>query len=810
MPTVFNGFASSAGALLAGETSGLGIDFLASLPTLYSESSNTLMNYYGTPFTNDGGKIDFSRASLATTTDVDGKIKWVPHNFIIGSEQFDLSNWVKSNVTVSASAAVAPNGYTTADTIVLGAGTAVKAIYQPNGAVNNGMIAGCFVKLSSGNARYLQILRNNDVNAYANFDIAGGAVGGKGSSAISSSIISFGSDWYYISASFTGSGDSLFIYVVDGASSGYSASTSATGSFNIWGAHLYRSDLGGMQANGSAYPYYNPTTAKNLLGYSEAFDNAAWGKTGTIVTSNAAAAPNGSLSADKIISNGSAGVEAYVEQSPALTNSPETISCYIKAAGWNYAALHVRDAVNGFTTVYFNLANGTVVSSGAGWSNTGIVSVGDGWYRCYGTKTRALSQAIVIAPSINGTSFTQAGDGVNGIFAWGAQLSASSSLDPYVPNFAAAPSAAAYYGPRIDYDAVNLGSSKGLLIEEQRTNLLLRASEINNAVWVKAGSPVAVVSPDDAIGPDGTLTADKVSQGSGDGYVFQSVTGSINTTYTFSVYLKPDVASRVMLYIGGGGVGGADGGIRFNAFTGAFVSSAGTAPSSYSSNVLSNGWIRFSVTFTTGASDNTFDCTVMFLDASNARTNQSGWVYGAQLEAGSFATSYIPTAASTVTRSADVASVGVSQFSYSATSGTVVIEATACDATAASSGGVSPQSVALYADTNNELYLYRAASSNLTGLYGATSGSPVVNSTTTAWPNGATRKAGFAYAVDDFSLVFAGGTPVTDTAGTPATATQLNIGRRGNNAGFWNGYIRQITYLPRRLTNTELQAKTSA
>jgi hypothetical protein len=337
------------------------------------------------------------------------------------------------------------------------------------------------------------------------------------------------------------------------------------------------------------------------------------------------------------------------------------------------------------------------------------------------------------------------------------------------------------------------------LIEEQRSNLLTNSSQFSswNALDQTVTSNTSLTTA-----PDGTTTADiLVAAANTNEHITYQSYNFPSGSHIFSVYLKAAGFTLPQLRLDIGGV------IRasvFNLSTGT-VSSTGSGQTASIVSV-GDGWYRCSVAATVSG--------VQFYGIRSTGGLGDGtsgvFAWGAQLEAGSFATSYIPTAASTVTRSADVASVGVSQFSYSATSGTVVIEATACDATAASSGGVSPQSVALYADTNNELYLYRAASSNLTGLYGATSGSPVVNSTTTAWPNGATRKAGFAYAVDDFSLVFAGGTPVTDTAGTPATATQLNIGRRGNNAGFWNGYIRQITYLPRRLTNTELQAKTSA
>lgn len=69
--------------------------------------------------------IQFTRASNATVTDSDGKVKWAPHNLLLASEQFDSASWTKATITSSnpsvvANAGVAPNGTITADRVNYG------------------------------------------------------------------------------------------------------------------------------------------------------------------------------------------------------------------------------------------------------------------------------------------------------------------------------------------------------------------------------------------------------------------------------------------------------------------------------------------------------------------------------------------------------------------------------------------------------------------------------------------------------------------------------------------------------------------
>lgn len=778
MPTVFNGFASSAGALLAGETSGLGIDFLASLPTLYSESSNTLMNYFGTPFTNDGGKIDFSRASLATTTDVDGKIKWAPHNLVLASEQFDNSNWSKTNVTVTANYAAAPNGTTTADRAVYVGGVGTPSLRRIDQAVSL-----------------------NTANVIFTFGIWVSGTGKFRLKSTHSGVVDNFSPDYTATTTPT-----LYTFTVTNNSTnggaqvvGIVAATDDTAfDLNIWGAHLYRSDLGGMQANGSAYPYYNSTTAKNLAGFSEDFTNANWAKSNTTVPATKYTAPNGSLSANLLVDNNATSGGSMFQGSGITWTST--------------------------STVVFDLSSTTQTTgtvTGGSFTSTSCTPIGDGWCRLRATKdnyTASIyakaagwtglaiqffsSEKMRLYPSTSGTSITGTGDGTNGVYIWGAQWADSNSLDPYVPNFGAAPSAAAYYGPRIDYDAVNLGTSKGLLIEEQRTNLALRSQELGTSPWAANQSTVTVNT---GVAPDGTTTADLLAASGAGSFpaLSQAVSGS--GTITFSAYVKDGTSGQVIFRVTGvdvGGAGNTEAVYRFTFSTAIFARvQGGTGTTSV--QALSNNWYRISLTLST-----TSYSSVVFYPRWSDASLVDVLLWGAQLEAGSFATSYIPTAASTVTRSGDAASVGSSLFALNTSESSMVV---LFDQFVASNANVTRSYAAVLSDTGNLRFNLRGADNTINTSFVYGTGSTVVTiSGATVYQANTTIRAAMGAGASGGALFINGSQAGTNASALSFTSPSLQIGCNIAGANQLNGHVRQISYIPRRLSDAELQAKTSA
>jgi hypothetical protein len=385
--------------------------------------------------------ITFSRDSLATVTDSDGLIKWAPHNLLLASEQFDNTNWTKSSATVAANADEAPNGTDTADTITASGanGTALQS-YTAEAVPYT---FGVWLKRKTGTGT-IEIAADN--GTYVAKTIT--------------------SDWalHTVTQTPAAGSKSAGIRIVTSADEVYA-----------WGAHLYRSDLGGMQANASAYPYYNPSTPKNLLGYSEAFATSGpWFTDDVTIASSIAVAPNGSLTADSITDNTVPSAHLIV-QSVAVAAGTYTFSIYAKAPTSTSVTFQVAFGSAASGRANFNLPAGSV---GSDDHTSSITPVGDGWFRCAVTVAPTAGTLEIYLAIVTSSTAARlevfSGTGERTLLLWGAQLSDSASLDPYSPVFGAAPSAAAYHGPRLDYDPVTL-AAKGLLVEETRTNLYLNS-----------------------------------------------------------------------------------------------------------------------------------------------------------------------------------------------------------------------------------------------------------------------------------------------------------------------------------------------
>jgi hypothetical protein len=158
----------------------------------------------------------------------------------------------------------------------------------------------------------------------------------------------------------------------------------------------------------------------NLLTYSEQFDNAAWSKTGATVTANAAVAPDGTNTADKLVENTAFGAHQVFVSFTFAVNVAYSWSVYAKAAERSWLWVNAQDGSDNRT--WFDLANGAVGTNSAG-NAASITSVGNGWYRCSVSRTTAASSgffAAGLATADNTATYT--GDGASGAFIWGADL----------------------------------------------------------------------------------------------------------------------------------------------------------------------------------------------------------------------------------------------------------------------------------------------------------------------------------------------------------------------------------------------------
>jgi len=362
---------------------------------------------------------------------------------------------------------------------------------------------------------------------------------------------------------------------------------------------------------------------------------------------------------------------------------------------------------------------------------------------------------------------------------------------------------------RFDHDPAT-GASRGLLIEEARTNSFERSAEFDNAYWSATGLlAFGSGSTADAIAaPDGTTTADLITQNSSNNFhnVTRQITTVSGTAYTMSVFAKAGASSILQLVLGSAG---------FSVITRAwFDISAGTAgstagsPSATSIQNCGNGWYRCSISKTATAADSTpFTLSIASANGASAQYLGDGasgfYLWGAQLEAGAFPTSYIPTTDATATRAADSAVVTPISSFYNTAEGTLFTEAVF--------RGTSDGTILCF-DNNSatERWILTVNTSAIPAL-AATSSSSTVASIAIGSAVTSTEIIKLAGSVkqDDFQAARGGTLGTADTSGgMPSSIARLQIGRR-QSVGIFNGHIRKIAYWPRRLSNTLLQQLTT-
>lgn len=206
--------------------------------------------------------------------------------------------------------------------------------------------------------------------------------------------------------------------------------------------------------------------------------------------------------------------------------------------------------------------------------------------------------------------------------------------------------------PRFNHDPVTL-RPLGLLVEDQRTNMLLHSGQFTTSSWTKTRSAVIVTS---AVSPAGTSDAAKIVEDgtAADSHLIsQSVTLSAGA-YTRSVYLKP--AGRQWARLGCGGLAAA----YFDLSAGTVGSVSGTGSPSATIQAAGNGWYRASLSFTATAGTVSVSTGCALGNGSDLYSGDGSsglLLWGDQLEAGGFATSYIPTAGATVTRAMDLPTI---------------------------------------------------------------------------------------------------------------------------------------------------------
>jgi hypothetical protein len=384
----------------------------------------------------------------------------------------------------------------------------------------------------------------------------------------------------------------------------------------------------------------------NVLTYSQDFSNASWTVDPLLTRTLNQTDPNGGTTA--ALYTATSGTNLTLGKNVTLVaNAPNTVSIYIKGNASGSVSLRIDDSTLGPQTNINYTTN---------------------WQRFSVTRTVNQASCVFVVGG-----FSSWGTGENLSFAF-AQAEAGDIATDYIPTTTAAVSVGPVSGlPRLDY----LGSTcPRLLLEPQRTNLVTFSEQFDNAGWTKTN---ATITANNAISPDGYQNADKLIPASASqGILQQNHSITAGQTNTLSVFAKYDGLNDNFALNSRDNASAANAAqIAFNLSTGT-IATAATASGSYSAasgtiTPYGNGWYRLTLTHTSSISTTT---RFRYFNEAGSGDGTNGYlVYGAQAELNaSYATSYIPTLAASVTRVADVCSkTGISSL-IGQTEGTVFLD----------------------------------------------------------------------------------------------------------------------------------------
>lgn len=388
---------------------------------------------------------------------------------------------------------------------------------------------------------------------------------------------------------------------------------------------------------------------------------------------NAAIAPDGTLTAIEI-SSASQATSLLRQIVSGITDTEQTytFSGYFKKGSSGYVTF--RSIATGGTTqdrrMVFNFDNEEFVRNDYGLGR--FKKFDDGWYRLDYRLTLNGTGQIALRMYVSGGVDDPSTQG--SVYFWGGQIEEGSFPTSVIPDgttFTSRASTATYIDATgtLQTAAIDVARDDaygyvdgvlkpiGLLLEGAATNLLTYSEQFDNADWVKSR---VTVEPDVVDGPFGELSATKLVESgeSGEHFVEQAGLPTAAGTYTQSIYVKAGTIAKFALQVVHIGEATDTSYATFNASTGALVSLFGIAITSADSQKLASGWFRFSVTYTltSAATD------VRMRNYTGNRGSRVGdpanFVYfdKAQVEEGSYPTSYIPTQGTQVTRAADVSS----------------------------------------------------------------------------------------------------------------------------------------------------------
>jgi len=371
---------------------------------------------------------------------------------------------------------------------------------------------------------------------------------------------------------------------------------------------------------------------ENLLLQSNSFDTT-WFLSDTSVTSGQSGYDG---SNDAWLLNSTTTGSPRIQQIVSLSGVA-TYSVYAKAATDSFIQIRTFGANS---EAWFNLSSGTIAAAyGSQYITSNIQSVGNGWYRCSVTFNGSLTTLRIYPASAFGVYSTSG----NGVYIQDAQLEQGLVATEYIESGATKGKAGILeHSPRFDYSGG--ATCPSLLLEPQRTNLIEYSEYFEGSGWTAQAGITLTANTTETLSPEGLNNAYKVvSTDATKGFYFSGL--SITNAAVRTIYLKGSVGGETIVFKDPSGFG------------------------TPSTKTLTTDWQRFEMATTNDG--NTYQG--LFIDDISVGTI---YAYGAQLEEGSYPTSYIPNhSGGSVTRDADVNTLLNQSGVIGQTAGTILFDA---------------------------------------------------------------------------------------------------------------------------------------
>jgi hypothetical protein len=586
-----------------------------------------------------------------------------------------------------------------------------------------------------------------------------------------------------------------------------------------------------------------------------------WYTNGASVQNNVAIAPDGTMTADKVIGNFGVTTRKSVYQyvTGLLAGERYTFSVYLKSAGYTTASMwHDNNPYSqpgGYQGAGALLDLTTGVSSDA--TLTTMTSVGNGWYRCQTTAVYPYSDAYTYSIAVgapNGGAGTPNGDGVNGIFVWGAQLERTGSVVP-LPSFEVnfnrgytsslitytRSTVGTYYDsnglvataaantPRYDYNPVTF-TNRGLLLESAATNWISNSTQSSSQFTFTGGVTTNLATSNNPSSASAVLSSvralaasDTVNQIK---YMLRAETWTGTQINVFSAFFK-NISGNLtypILVIDDGASGGVyarfeltgSGTVVQSSFTGTAVN--------YGAGIeqLPNGWYRCWIVGTPPAGSGRAAISIRnntatfngYDPAWTATAIGDGvYVWGPMIEKNigdrRKPSSYYETTFGAGTRGADSAAITGSNFSsfFNNTEGTILVEYYRSNES--TFGGYTwPMSIS-DGTNNNQISFYNILNTSaVTNNAYNTGGTAQLDYLQVNLNNGINKLAQ-SYKTNQVAFAANGSLIGVDYTNTTPSVNRLTIGNSYTGGNDLNDRVSRIVYWPKALSPTEVTAVTN-